>query len=830
MDLRFSLGAAAALAFLPAAHAAQASFSFPMDPAGADIATGLQTLSPREGLIRDLQFHDVVKLEDLRLPSGAEVDLALERINHQRMRFGFQVNGQPADLLRGLDFSLWKGSVVGDPNSEVMVSFSNRGSRGWISTAGELVHLMPQPGEGNDWRRSYTVVASEDDLRLLGIENDRNCGQPAVDQDHAQPSQEERREHGNEPQALGADGGNCNVLECRISIETDFQLNQVFNGDLGAETAYMTALLGASSDRYEEQIGTVLTYPYLQFYTNSNDPWSTPESGGSMIDMLNEFVPAWQGNIPNEGRIGHFVSGASLGGGVAYLGVLCDTAQNNSFAVSGNIGGDVPFPVQQGPMNWDFIVFTHETGHNFNSPHTHDYSPQIDNCANGGCINNGTIMSYCHLCPGGLSNMTTFFHPTVVGVMSSHANNCLDTLAPMVLPEQPTLVSENTSTDLSVTVQGTPVAGVDLNWRPNSNVAFMTFAAADQGNGTWTASSPAPSCGDAPEWFFSMVDMDCGLFQTATTVASVGTQNITLTDDLESNNGWTVGAAGDDASTGIWTLVNPNGTGAQPGDDHTPNGTQCFVTGQGSPGGSLGENDVDGGQTTLTSPVFDFSAGDGSISYWRWYSNNAGSTPNTDVFVVDVTNNGGATWTNVETVGPAGAGTSGGWVYHEFVLSDFVAPTANVQLRFIASDEGQGSLVEAAIDDLQIFTVDCAGVCQPDLGFGGPGSSILTMCGGDLSTGTSADLELVGAAPNAATFFLFSTQSNPTPFGGGTLLPFPVELIVSSVTDAQGQAAITNIAGGSAAPVTVNAQAVYIDFSETEFLGLSNAIGAQFQP
>ena len=34
----------------------------------------------------------------------------------------------------------------------------------------------------------------------------------------------------------------------------------------------------------------------------------------------------------------------------------------------------------------------------------------------------------------------------------------------------------------------------------------------------------------------------------------------------------------------------------QPEDDHTPApGTICFVTGQGTPGGAVGEADVDGG-------------------------------------------------------------------------------------------------------------------------------------------------------------------------------------------------------------------------------------------
>ncbi len=184
---------------------------------------------------------------------------------------------------------------------------------------------------------------------------------------------------------------------------------------------------------------------------------------------------------------------------------------------------------------------------------------------------------------------------------------------------------------------------------------------------------------------------------------------ITVEDDMEADTGWVVGAPGDDATTGIWTRVDPNGTPAQPEDDHTPDpGTMCFVTGQGEPGGGIGENDVDNGHTTLTSPVLDLADEGGAIiSYWRWYSNDQGNSPNSDIFVIDISNDNGSTWTNVETIGPAGPETAGGWFQHSFSVSDFVEPTSEVRLRFIAADEGDGSIVEAAVDDFAVSTVVC---------------------------------------------------------------------------------------------------------------------------
>src|SRR5690606_30686323 len=151
-------------------------------------------------------------------------------------------------------------------------------------------------------------------------------------------------------------------------------------------------------------------------------------------------------------------------------------------------------------------------------------------------------------------------------------------------------------------------------------------------------------CGDVYEYFFTaqttggLVVLDPGdpPATVYTTGASLGRVTV-LDNPMEIDEGWTVGSAQDNAVSGIWVRVNPNGTLAQPEDDHTPSGTMCFVTGQGPVGGDLGANDVDGGQTTLTSPTIDLAGMvDPVVSYWRWYSNDTGAAPNSDVFEIDI--------------------------------------------------------------------------------------------------------------------------------------------------------------------------------------------------
>ena len=65
--------------------------------------------------------------------------------------------------------------------------------------------------------------------------------------------------------------------------------------------------------------------------------------------------------------------------------------------------------------------------------------------------------------------------------------------------------------------------------------------------------------------------------------------------------------------------------------------------------------------------------------------------------------------------GSNGLEAGGGWYYHEFVVSDFVALSDQLKVRFVASDEGAGSLVEAAVDDFQVTRFSCAGTSPGDI-------------------------------------------------------------------------------------------------------------------
>jgi len=189
-----------------------------------------------------------------------------------------------------------------------------------------------------------------------------------------------------------------------------------------------------------------------------------------------------------------------------------------------------------------------------------------------------------------------------------------------------------------------------------------------------------------------------------------------ITEDFENPSGWIIGDSDDNASAGIWERAIPNPTynddnqQIQPNADVTSQGQYCFITenGTNSNPGNASQTDVDGGKTTLFSPIYDLSDYDGAvISYWKWYTNNLGNNPGTDYWKVYVSSNGGSSWINLENSNES----SNTWILKQFLLTDYIDNLTNqIQFKFIAEDifndgdQGSGgSLVEAAIDDFSIY-------------------------------------------------------------------------------------------------------------------------------
>jgi hypothetical protein len=120
------------------------------------------------------------------------------------------------------------------------------------------------------------------------------------------------------------------------------------------------------------------------------------------------------------------------------------------------------------------------------------------------------------------------------------------------------------------------------------------------------------------------------------------------------------------------------------------------------------------------------------------------------------------------------------------------------------------------------------GSCQADLGFAGPGTAQIAVCGGDLSSGTSAELLLWGGPEGGSAWVLAGLAATPTPFKGGTLVPVPVLLVAPLATGPTGTAMLTIPGGGG--PASIFLQALHPDLGLPGGYALSNAVRLDLLP
>lgn len=414
----------------PVAQTPAPRLAFPMEVIADHGGLGVEVRAVPERLAELAPLERVV-LTGVPLVSG-EVEL-------QRYHWTVATDGRlsidgavvsTGDLDAGLDLGFWSGRVDGDVDSEVLLVFSRYGSRGWLRTTEGTVHLLAEPGPGRDWTAGRGRLIREGDLLALGAQPALGCASGALGPQPSRPAPAPRADGSFALPVIAP------VLQCNLALESDTQYYDLF-GDTTAALAYALTRMGAVSLRYQEQLGVVLVVTYVGLHTLT-DPWTTQDvidSTFESFDLLQDFQSEWSGGLaPVTADSYQFLSGANLGGGVAWLGVLCQP--DWSFSVCGNLGGDTPLPIGVGFLNWDFIVTAHELGHVFGAIHTHEYCPPLDQCAPAGyfglcqaaevCDAAGTIMSYCHLCGAGMVNHTTYFHTVSAADMRAFAEgSCL---------------------------------------------------------------------------------------------------------------------------------------------------------------------------------------------------------------------------------------------------------------------------------------------------------------------------------------------------------------------------------------------------------------------
>ncbi len=170
-------------------------------------------------------------------------------------------------------------------------------------------------------------------------------------------------------------------------------------------------------------------------------------------------------------------------------------------------------------------------------------------------------------------------------------------------------------------------------------------------------------------------------------------------DDFFTDLGWT---AEGDATTGHWEIAEPNflfggGQITQTGNDiPTDIGNTYYITG--ASGTGIGDNDIDDGFVSITSPPMDFTGFDRiDFSYYLWFTNLGGETTPDDLVTVSVTN--GIDVIELTRIDD----NNGSWSSLIETSVDATQMELNDDIRIIvnAEDRNSGHVVEAGFDSFK---------------------------------------------------------------------------------------------------------------------------------
>ncbi len=172
------------------------------------------------------------------------------------------------------------------------------------------------------------------------------------------------------------------------------------------------------------------------------------------------------------------------------------------------------------------------------------------------------------------------------------------------------------------------------------------------------------------------------------------------TDTFETATSWTVNPSGTDtATTGQWERANPADTNSSGPKQlgTTVSGSFDLVTG-GAAGTGAGEFDIDGGTTSIRSPLIALPSTGTLTLFLSQYLAHGSNSSSADFLRVSIVHNGGTTVVFSRT----GAAVDLDAVWGS--ASANLTPYAGQQIRILiqAADASTASLVEAAVDDVRI--------------------------------------------------------------------------------------------------------------------------------
>lgn len=367
------------------------------------------------------------------IPTAEGATIELELIQVEILSPEFSVKTNTEDPVNYHPSIHYRGLVRGNPNSIACLSVSDEGLMGMVADDSGTYEL----GQMENTSGHYIYYKTQH-LKALSPNSCFSEEESLFGDGWEEPSVEDR-------------GVGCKTVQ--VYFECDYKLYTDKGSNTTSVSNYVSGLFNQVATLYaNENIGIAISQIFVW---TSADPYMGYTNTSAVLNAFRQT----RGTSFN-GTVAHLLSTRNLGGGIAYVDVIC--VKQYAFGVSA-----INTTFQNVPTySWSVEVVTHELGHNLGSWHTHSCnwpSGALDNCVNpeGTCapgptpVNGGTIMSYCHLTGNGINFNKGFGPVPGARIRDKVLNaNCVPQSGTV-----PTGLTTSNITGTTATLKWLPVAG-----------------------------------------------------------------------------------------------------------------------------------------------------------------------------------------------------------------------------------------------------------------------------------------------------------------------------------------------------------------------------------